>query len=353
MEEELLHEHEDEPIGIADAMMRRRDHLRMLRMMAEQDEAERALAVNDDDAEGDHSGGGFSSSSLPLEQDEYEVLPNSSGGSKILHYNSYLRHQRYYDDLKHVDYHYIDYGDIRSSGRHDAGSKAGGHLVIRQQKSLGKGGICWDAAFILAEHLIACQEEWKMEKRGLDQNSDGSNAPQTTLSGFMVAKACVQSHVFVTDLPELLDLMKENYEMNFVVGKCDGSGGTEAEEGNSLLRQKFGSELSKSQGTAEAKVLRWGVESDYEGAPFDVVFGADVVASLYDPIALANTFYNLCGPESKVYLSYKGRLDEPHLLFEAELKRLFSRVERIEPPNIHSRNKNPGVCILKAWGKIE
>lgn len=98
-----------------------------------------------------------------------------------------------------------------------------------------------------------------MEKRGLDQNSDGSNAPQTTLSGFMVAKACVQSHVFVTDLPELLDLMKENYEMNFVVGKCDGSGGTEAEEGNSLLRQKFGSELSKSQGTAEAKVLRWGV----------------------------------------------------------------------------------------------
>ena len=357
MEEELLHEHDDEPLGIADAMMRRGDHLRMLRMMAEQDEAERARerAVNDDDAEAGrhHSGGGCSSSSLlPLEQDEYDVLPTSSGGSKILRYDSYLRHQRYYDDLKHVDYHYIDYGDIH---------RAGGHLVIRQQKSLGKGGICWDAAFILAEHLIACQEEWKVEKRGLDKNSNGSDTPQTTLcelgagtglSGFMVAKAC-QSHVFVTDLPELLDLMKENYEMNFVDGKCDGSGGTEAEEGNSLLRQKFGSELSKSQGTAEAKVLRWGVESDYEGAPFDVVFGADIVASLYDPIALANTFYDLCGPESKVYLSYKGRLDEPHLLFEAELKRLFSRVERIEPPNIYSRNKNPGVCILKAWGKIE
>lgn len=361
MEEELLNEHDDEPLGIADAMMRRGDHLRVLRMMAEQDEAERALAVNDDDAEGDHSDGGCSSSSLPLEQDEYEVLPTSKG-SKILHYNSYLRHQRYHDDLKHVDYHYIDYGDIRSRGRHDAGNRAGGHLVIRQQKSLGKGGICWDAAFILAEHLIACQEEWKMEKRGLDKNSDGSDAPQTTLcelgagtglSGFMIAKACSESHVFVTDLPELFDLMKDNYEMNFVDGECDGSGGAETEEENSLLRQKYGSELSKSQGTAEAKVLRWGVESDYEGAPFDVVFGADVVASLYDPIALANTFYDLCGPESKVYLSYKGRLNEPHLLFEAELKRLFSRVERIEPPNIYSRNKNPDVCILNAWGKIE
>ena len=361
MEEELLHEHDEEPLGIADAMMRRGDHLRMLRMMAEQDEAERALAFDDDGAGGDHSDAGCSSSSLPLEQDEYDVLP-TSGSSKILNYNSYLRHQRYYDDLKHVDYHYIDYGDIRSRGRHDAGNRAGGHLVIRQQKSLGKGGICWDAAFILAEHLIARQEEWKMEKRGLDKNGDGSDAPQTTLcelgagtglSGFMIAKACSESHVFVTDLPELLDLMKENYEMNFVDGECDGSDGTETKEENSLLRQKYGSEISRSQGTAEAKVLRWGVESDYEGAPFDVVFGADVVASLYDPIALANTFYNLCGSESKVYLSYKGRLDEPHLLFLAELKRLFSKVERIEPPNIYSRNKNPGVYILKAWGKIE
>ena len=94
MEEELLHEHEDEPLGIADAMMRRGDHLRMLRMMAEQDEAERALAFDDDDAGGDHSDAGCSSSSRPLEQDEYDVLIKSSGGSKILHYNSYLRHQR-------------------------------------------------------------------------------------------------------------------------------------------------------------------------------------------------------------------------------------------------------------------
>ena len=365
MEEGLSHEHDDEPLGIADAMMRRGDHLRMLRMMAEQDEAERA--VNVEDAEGDRSDD-CSSSPPPLEEDEYDILP-TLGGSKILRYDSYLRHQRYYDDLKHVDYHYIDYGDIRdtrSRGRDGAGAchPAGGHLIVKQQKSLGKGGICWDAAFILAEHLIACQEEWKKEMEDSNDNAcrDSSNAALTTLcelgagtglSGFMIAKACRESHVFVTDLPELLDLMNDNYALNFVGGECDGST-SEAETGEdvSFLRQKYGSEVSTSQGTADVKVLRWGVETDYEGAPFDVVFGADVVASLYDPIALANTFYDLCGPQSKVYLSYKGRLDEPHLLFEAELKRLFSRVERIAHPNIHSRNKNPGVCILKAWGKI-
>ena len=105
----MLNDHDDEPLGIADAMMRRGDHLRMLRMMAEQDEAERALAIND----GNNAGGDSSSA---LEQDKYDVLP-TSGGSKMLHYDSYLRHQRFYDDLKHIDYQYIDFGDIRSRGR--------------------------------------------------------------------------------------------------------------------------------------------------------------------------------------------------------------------------------------------
>uniref|UniRef100_A0A7S0AYW1 Calmodulin-lysine N-methyltransferase n=1 Tax=Minutocellus polymorphus TaxID=265543 RepID=A0A7S0AYW1_9STRA len=342
--EEEQHEHLDEPLGIADAMMRRGDHLRMLRMMAEQDEAERVAVQS-------NVSSGTSDCSPALEQDEYETLP-TSGGSKLLHYDSYLRHQRYHDDLKHVDYHYIDYGDCGGS------QQAGGRLVIRQQKDLGKGGICWDAAFILAEHLIACEEEWKK----VDPNNDSDcNATQTTLcelgagtglAGFMIAKACRDSRVFVTDLPELLDLMKANFDLNFVNCKCGGaSSEAGVEEDFSILRQKFGEDLFRSEGIAEAKVLRWGVKSDYEGAPFDVVFGADVVASLYDPIALANTFSDLCGPQSLIYLSYKGRLDGPHLLFEAELKRLFRVVERIVHPNIHSRNKNPGVCILKAWGK--
>ena len=293
--EEEQHEHHDEPLGIADAMMRRGDHLRMLRMMAEQDDAERASSCSAIISRSNVSSSGTSDGSpASLDQDdEYETLP-TSGRSKLLHYDSYLRHQRYHDDLKHVDHHYINYGGC------DGGQRAGGRLVIRQQKGLGKGGICWDAAFILAEHMIACEKDWK---KGGRNNDSGSNSRRTTLcelgagtglAGFMVAKACRDSHVFVTDLPELLDLMKTNFELNFVNSKRVGSSDAGFGEDLSFLRQKFRDDLFRSEGTAEAKVLRWGVKSDYEGAPFDVVFGADVVASLYDPIALANTFSDLC-----------------------------------------------------------
>ncbi len=34
----------------------------------------------------------------------------------------------------------------------------------------------------------------------------------------------------------------------------------------------------------------WGVESNYASAPYNVVVGADVVTSPYDPVALARMF---------------------------------------------------------------
>ena len=34
-----------------------------------------------------------------------------------------------------------------------------------------------------------------------------------------------------------------------------------------------------------------GVESNYAGAPYDVVVGADVVTSPYNPVALAQMFH--------------------------------------------------------------
>ncbi len=37
-------------------------------------------------------------------------------------------------------------------------------------------------------------------------------------------------------------------------------------------------------------LLWWGVESNYAGAPYDVVVGADIIVSPYDPVALAQTF---------------------------------------------------------------
>ncbi len=39
------------------------------------------------------------------------------------------------------------------------------------------------------------------------------------------------------------------------------------------------------------RLLWWGVESNYAGAPYDVIVGANVVASPYDPVALAQMLH--------------------------------------------------------------
>ena len=91
------------------------------------------------------------------------------------------------------------------------------------------------------------------------------------------------------------------------------------------------------------QVLRWGVESDYAGAPYDVVVGADVVALPYNPVALARTSYTLSGPRTRVYVSGKARLAGPHVAFKGEMVRLFVRVPRVDGPR--SWLRSPGVFI--------
>ena len=104
---------EEEPKGMAYSPMKHGDFLRQLRMLEVADQAERD-SMQDDASQ--------------HQDDQVDVLPNKQ---RVLKYDSYLAHQRYYDDLKHVDCHYIDYGAIGGSGR----------LVIEQDKSLGKGGL--------------------------------------------------------------------------------------------------------------------------------------------------------------------------------------------------------------------
>ena len=125
------------------------------------------------------------------------VLPN---GMTILKYEHFLSRVSlkkssmeddngcYYDDLKHVDYSYIDYGYCNIGGDNSS-SGAGIHdvpqgnirnddkchnaprttaststtplpkhmypLIVQQNKRIpGKGGFCWDAAFILSEYIL-------------------------------------------------------------------------------------------------------------------------------------------------------------------------------------------------------
>lgn len=191
----------------------------------------------------------------------------------------------------------------------------------------------------------------------------------------MIAKA-VPCHVRITDLPELLPLMTRNTIRNFdssYIMKIESDSSSTKGEMNQTkqranekddegMQQLFYStrdeecETDKaatqtnakhSLGSVSANVLRWGVTDDYK-QQYDVVLGADVVASLYDPIALAETMHALCHSKSVVFVSYKGRLTGPHEKFEKRLTSLFGTVERLRPT---SRNRNPEVWILKATQK--
>ena len=53
---------------------------------------------------------------------------------------------------------------------------------------------------------------------------------------------------------------------------------------------------------------------------YDLIIGADIVASLYDPVALANAIYSLAGKHTKVYISFKGRAEEYHDAFNVAIR---------------------------------
>lgn len=307
----------DPDYDAVDAMLNRGANLRMLREMEAADEAERAKEAtsNDDDDEDDDT----------------------------LHYESqYLQAgQQYYDDYKHVNYRFIDFGYVTNdnvngskqqedsssgvSSGSDSDSDTEKHekqlpLMIEQDRSLKtKGGFVWDAGFVLAEHVIHEQEEWKQQ-----QNSN-SNTPVrmvelgagTGITGLRVASALPEDvHMSLTDLPDLMPLLQRN-----------------------LVRNK--SPLLQ----ATAFPLAWG--SDVRGN-YDVILGADVVAGIYDPIKLAQTIADLCHDQTMVYLAVNNRLAEIIATFEHAMNTHFEHIEHRAPV---SRNKNPNVSILFATGK--
>jgi Lysine methyltransferase len=303
----IMSDDDDEEIGIADAMMMRGNRLRELRQLAELDELERGnQSIDTIDAN-------------EVTQSQIVCFLDCCGETKsVLRYESYLTHQRYYDDLKHYDMDYIDYSGV----------------VIQQDKRLGKGGLCWDAAFILAEHLISSSNNVGWSNLSIVELGAG-----TGLCGILLAHH-LPCHVEITDLPSLLPLMQHNVELNF------GAVNDSSRQDKQIL---FDGMMNKKyqSGSCEAKVLEWGTQS-WAGKKYHIILGADIVASLYDPIKLADTIHQLSYEQSVVYISYKGRLDGPHHAFEERMCQLYTHVNYRKIPR--SRNKNPGVFILKATG---
>jgi hypothetical protein len=179
-----------------------------------------------------------------------------------------------------------------------------------------------------------------------------------TQGGLMVAKARRDWHVTLTDLPRLMSLLERNVKINFAPIRFDET----QDDDDPILRDYlltryaetscFASDLSSR---ISARVLEWSeIVDEADGqrqSVFDVIIAADVVASIYDPIALACTIHRLAHTESTVCLSFKERLSSVHRQFEQKLASLFETVQ-VLPPSAHaSRNRNADVRILMARSK--
>ena len=110
---------------------------------------------------------------------------NGNGSSDTLHYDSYLQQQTYWDDLKHCNYRFIDFGYV--SGTSSSSDNSTGSAQEQQQQALdkqllplmieqdrtgrlNKGGTVWDAGVILAEHVVHEQTEWKSRSQQRSNN---------------------------------------------------------------------------------------------------------------------------------------------------------------------------------------
>ena len=271
--QEIAH---DDDFDAASVMMQRGEFLRRLRELERQDEQER----------------GREEDTQPL-----DVITDT----RTLDYQSYLANQNYYDDYKHVNFHQIDFGMI------------GNRRVIIQQsrdKETGKGGLVWDAGFILADHLIQTKELWNPSNRPVRMVELGAG---TGVTGLLLAAAFPECKVHLTDLSPLMPLLNTN---------------------------------AKGFENATVGELEWGTTTTHE--KYDVVVGSDVVASIYDSSALAKTIYDLANEHSQVYLACRDRLAGSIEQFEMHLTRLFANVRRRKAT---STNRNPDVWILHVSGR--
>lgn len=233
------------------------------------------------------------------EEDERmrETEYHDASENDVLSYESYLSVQTHYDDYKHVNYKQIDFGIVGDCP-----------LSINQDRTVGKGGFVWDSGYILAEH-VALEKEWQIRNPSVCELGAG-----TGVTGLFVARQVPNAKVHLTDLPQLLPLLEKN---------------------------------SSNEPNVTSGVLEWGRNV---AGQYDVILGADVVASIYDSFALAKTIFDLAHENTKIYLACEDRLAGSIEAFEDHMRNMFDHVERKKS---NSKNKNPKVWILQVHGKRE
>lgn len=298
---------EEESLTILDEMMNRGSLLRALRELETIDNASRS----DDPTEVISKICPSINSSYDEPEHTHDVITYLSDGSSVLHYESFLSHQRFYDDFKHCNVTFIDYGNFGLWSDYEEQKK----LIVEQRPSLGKGGLCWDAAFILAEHLLANRNCWQPgvyhPSRGLTKVVELGAG--TGLVGLAVAKFVDSCSVTITDLPQLMDLMNSNIARNFHSNKQHGSqnlssSGRLSDSGCFIANSGNQSGVDN----VSAAVLKWGEKEDYSTEKYqniDLIIASDVVATIYSSTLLVQTVFDLSGEDTKIFLSYKHRED--------------------------------------------
>jgi len=296
---------DDSSYDACDELFKQGEYLRMLRQLEREDEAQREKE--------------------PQQQGQQDDDDNNSNNA--LQYKNYLQNkEQLYDDYKHVNYQYIDFGVLDGDSESDTDSSStlsvkAGPLIIEQDRTVGKGGFVWDAGFILAESVL------RMEQNETRWLSNGSSSSQNTkiielgagtgITSLMIARARPQTTVHLTDLPILQPLLTKNCQT------CPGR--------------------------ATCGVVEWGKPlGDNDSEAYDIVLGADVVAGIYDASGLAKTIYDLSHSKTVVYLACRERLAGVIDRFESCLHQLFTTIERKEAD---SSNKSPNVFILRVTGK--
>eukprot|EP00587_Corethron_hystrix_P013773 CAMPEP_0113313734 /NCGR_PEP_ID=MMETSP0010_2-20120614/10044_1 /TAXON_ID=216773 ORGANISM="Corethron hystrix, Strain 308" /NCGR_SAMPLE_ID=MMETSP0010_2 /ASSEMBLY_ACC=CAM_ASM_000155 /LENGTH=155 /DNA_ID=CAMNT_0000169815 /DNA_START=61 /DNA_END=529 /DNA_ORIENTATION=+ /assembly_acc=CAM_ASM_000155 len=133
------HNNQNEIMDILNERLNRGEYLRKLRKLIEEEELSIVSENSSDD-------------DIVQENDVVNVLSDEMGNDlTVLQYDSFLSHQRYYDDCKHIDISLIDYNFSIDTNNEDPSIVPYARLLISQDKTIGKPGMEESALF---DHLV-------------------------------------------------------------------------------------------------------------------------------------------------------------------------------------------------------
>lgn len=187
-------------------------------------------------------------------------------------------------------------------------------ISIKQQPRLGIAHQVWHASLVLTDYFNSSEafpptaggENWWAGKRVVELGA-GTGIPGI----FLASKG---ARVVLTDLPDVLPLMKWNVEAN--------------------------AHLLPSPECCDAAPLAWGEEHEHIARPIDVVVASDVVywEHLFAP--LAQTLNDICSPETVVYLSWQKRRKNDRQFFKMIGKHFTSEEIKCKPVDAVQMNPN-------------